>query len=101
MRKTDDPKEQKARADRERAYIRLQTISLGISAVLKEERHYRCAVEEWKPILEMVNNDLVDAIQAAALAEEAYEPYYRRRRLARQYRVATKKKKKAAKTLVN
>jgi hypothetical protein len=76
--KKDDAKQLRLRAERERTSMRLQILSAGIAEAMKTG--FRCdPIEAFGPILEMINGELVQAIQEAQAAEDAYRPYWSRR----------------------
>ena len=92
MKRKEDPKREKAHANRVRAEVWLQILRNGIGDVLKTG--FRTD-EDLRPILEFANSELLKAADASEEAEKAYEPYWRRRRTVvrprRAYRAPKKK----------
>lgn len=96
----DDPKVEVLRIRRAKTGLYLDILSKGLGKILYEG--YTRYPEEYKELLEFIENDLKPAIQMAQEAEEAYRPYWRRHRL-RRVRItklsklkSTKKKGKVA-----
>ena len=92
MKRQADPKQEKIRAERNRAALWLDVLSKGIGLALQEDCRYRH--EETQPIIDLVNGPLAEAVADAQRAEKAYEPYWARRR--RRVSIGRKPKKKAA-----
>lgn len=86
--KRDDPKRLKLQGDRDRAHTWLDILCKGIGESLINAYG---DPEELRLIVERVNNELGEAIDACDRANKAYWPYIARRRARRAPR-----KKKAA-----
>jgi hypothetical protein len=87
--RSDDPKMLKASEERQRAQEWVNVLRRGIGAVMQD-----AYTEEIQATIDLVNEKLVPALEALRVAEDAYRPYWGRRRR-RIYRPV--KKKKAAK----
>lgn len=90
--KRDDPKRLKLQADRERTSMWLSVLCNGFGQMLEQE-HYPEGV---RSIIAGINTELVEAVNAAQRAEDAYRPYWSRRRRMRINRAVKHKKGKAA-----
>jgi hypothetical protein len=90
--KRDDPKRIAAYEKRERADAWLEVLCNGIGLAFQnsDRRYYP---ETIRLIIERVNGELSEAVDAAELARKEYEPYWRRRRIAH---ARPRKVKKAA-----
>lgn len=90
--KRDDPIRLKLRAEREDAQVRLNILSLGIGHALIKSYDE----SETRLILDYANKELPHAIKACEKADEAYRPYWSRRRV-RVHRPPKRKRKKPTK----
>jgi hypothetical protein len=72
----DDPKRLKLQAERERTALRLDILCQGIAKALQSGFPLG-------PVIHIINTELVAAMQDAQAAEDAYRPYWSRRRLRR------------------
>lgn len=90
MSRKEDPKRTKLRAAREAAQVRLNVLCKGIGHALADG--YQSCAEDIRPIIVLVNTELVAAVDAHEAAEEAYRPYWSRHRRAYVRRVQKKKK---------
>lgn len=79
--KHDDPKVLKLRSARDAASIRVEVLTKGLAETLKNG--YWMSVEDIKPIVDLVNGDLIVAMQEYERAIEAYRPFMARRRIHR------------------
>ncbi len=75
-----DPKRIAAQEKRDRADAWLEVLCNGIGLALQnsDRRYYP---ETVKLIIERVNGELSEAVDAAEVAHKEYEPYWRRRRI--------------------
>lgn len=92
MRK-DDPKRLKLQAERERTSLWFRILCKGIAGTMADADHDPESISQ---LQEIVNNELADAAHAAEVAQEAYRPYWTRRRV-RLYRPRKAKKTKKVK----
>jgi hypothetical protein len=86
----DDPKRLKLRGDREQAQAWLDILCKGIGAELSGG--YRQCPEDFRLLISRVNGELLEALIAVEKADEAYCPYWNRRRF-RTYPVRKRKTK--------
>lgn len=91
--KAEDPKQEKLRAERFKADIRLDTLVQGYAKILSGVGSR--FPEDLSSILEQMLLYLPPAVEEALKAQEAYRPYWRRHR-PRRISVLKKPKKKAA-----
>ena len=89
----DNPRELKLQAERDNAEARLNMLCKGIGHSLGDGSYGR--PEEIRQLIELVNSDLLPAVDAAESAFNAYKPYWGRRRR-RYYRPRRKKTPKTA-----
>ena len=89
----EDPKRVAAQKKRDRADAWLEVLCNGIGLAFQnsDRRYYP---ETVRLIIERVNGELSEAVDAAEAARKAYEPYWPSRR--RRVTVLRRKKKKAA-----
>jgi hypothetical protein len=97
VKRKDDPKREKLRAERNRTELRLGVLSAGIGKAFVDYGGGRYAADELRPVIDLVNGELMEAIKHAESAEKAYEPYWSRRRIHRIRRAAPQKKAKKVK----
>jgi hypothetical protein len=90
----EDPKRIAAQSRRLRAEVWLNILQKGIAATLEHAEFYRDS-DEISIIIDKAKNDLAQALEDYRAAAAAYEPYWRRRRIARA-RVKNPKPKKTA-----
>lgn len=74
----DDPKRLKLRAERERAEAWLDVLCKGFGHSLADGYGWR--TDELRPLIELIQAQMIPAIEDVEAAEKAYAPYWRRRR---------------------
>ena len=81
MRTKDNPKRAAVLRRRLHAEIWLDILAKGCGEALKEARYSRYENENMGVVIGHINRELVAAVDEYKAAEEAYEPYWGRRRV--------------------